>query len=54
MDNGLVHIGNRVIPFSSCVLILFVMDNGLVLLSCGIWKKMMSLNPFCNGQWSRT
>ena len=37
------------------VLILFVMDNGLVLVvESLLFTRLKSLNPFCNGQWSRT
>ena len=31
------------------------MDNGLVhVLMLQRWRQTESLNPFCNGQWSRT
>ena len=40
---------------SSCVLILVVVDNGLVLGINGGWDTFtISLNPCCSGQWSRT
>ena len=37
------------------VLILIVVDNGLVLIFTSIiMKKVVSLNPYCSGQWPRT
>ena len=37
------------------VLILVVVDNGLVLDAGATWVPcLMSLNPCCSGQWSRT
>ena len=38
-----------------CVLILVVMEDGLVLFRRWVMSQMFhSLNPCCNGRWSRT
>ena len=57
MEDGLVlQTINCKIVYLTKVLILVVMEDGLVLLSTSNCRLMqcLSLNPCCNGRWSRT
>ena len=55
MDNGLVLFMIILMIMNILVLILVVVDNGLVpMLLITMVLVMLSLNPCCSGQWSRT
>ena len=55
MDDGLVLDVSLPAKYVVKVLILVVVDDGLVLMLVVILEEwMLSLNPCCNGRWSRT
>ena len=55
MEDGLVRYRGRSNAIPRYVLILVVMEDGLVhQLKLWLLKKMVSLNPCCDGRWSRT
>ena len=55
MEDGLVHNVKANITAVTLVLILVVMEDGLVQVEAiGLANALASLNPCCNGRWSRT
>ena len=54
MEDGLVLAIRQVALGAAAVLILVVMEDGLVLINMHLMLLTISLNPCCNGRWSRT
>ena len=55
MEDGLVPIEAWMQGIAKHVLILVVMEDGLVPARGKIWSEFaISLNPCCDGRWSRT